>query len=646
MRHARRGIGTALPLVVGLMGLLFLGGMVLLFRTGSSLTLGTHDAGGAVAENLATSAIEEALWHFQVEVNDPESELFDELRRALILGDRPSLDLTRWCRPERLEKLLATSSHGSFYRSLSIDSFGAVLRVPLRPEALAALSEDAAREAVLPGEQYLDVDCSVTLRLGEVEIFRRVAVRRRYGITFVSPYKPFDRITFAILDSDFLAEYPQVLRGMQRTLLQVQQVGSFLARLRAQLLLPRVRLGPAFLTLGRPPPRTGPAARALAEVRGELGSDDPILHALDEMEPDERGWAEWRLIAGRPETRIDRPRPQTTTTFEVPWVTVNPGAVQTDLPAARSVIYSAEPRVKLEDFDYDRQFAEQVESLLEDLSQAAEPYNQAVADLLGTSDTPLPAGSLRRLEAAALDLRDQVRDTVPGMVAALNGISRHINRHTTVGLTADVLSGYLSDASRRLRNLAFHAETAADIAQLRQDLPAFNGHLNYNGTAPLELEARDWKGMTVISGPWREDPVPVTVSTLTLDDPQRDLVTLNFDELHFSSGTVQAGVFVNDRAMFEGRPSIEGNLVLRRVRTRAERSPEEDLRGTVEADWRLASGEYWDRVADEGASDGRVPDEVSLGHYTVGLCPRSMQRAIFRSPGAAPEEPWIGDETP
>jgi len=126
----RRGIGVALPTVMGLLLVLLGAAAMQLFSTGSSLSQAARDAGGAVAEQVALSALEEALWKFQQSVNDPDTELYQVMRRAIVDGQPGDLDLTSFCRPSMLPAHLSSSRHAPFYRRVDIPSFGLVARIP------------------------------------------------------------------------------------------------------------------------------------------------------------------------------------------------------------------------------------------------------------------------------------------------------------------------------------------------------------------------------------------------------------------------------------------------------------------------------------------------------------------------------------
>lgn len=647
----RRGQGLVMPFVLGLLMVLGIGAMLILYNTGSNLRQASKDAGGLIVESLALSAIEEGIHRFQVAVNDPRHPLFRELRKALIEGNQVSVDLAACCDPEKLRRELAESEDAGFYRHVEIESFHGTLRVPPRAAALARMDEKALAEAPAPGEQFVDFDCAVRLDLQGRSVWRRVFMRRRYGITFISPYKPFDQFTFAIISSGFLENYPEVIDRTSRVMIASNQAGGFLAELLSRMAttLPgeRIRLFPRLVPTGTPPPMpaeaAGIAGRRLAELRArQPGFEDRWA----EMEPDEQGWFRWGLVEGDPSTMLDRPSAGPANVTLPDWPLLNLRALVRDLPVQDAVIFSTDDEVNLEDFDFDARLVREVEPDLEALDAAFAVYNRATARIMGKSERPLDAREVESYLASIESGMDGVRRSMPVVVKDLNQITRDVNARTTTGLTSEVFESYLNSASRRLRNLAYHMDTKEELDNLRKRLPVFNGHVNYNGLEPFRLQLDAWRGKTLFSAPWRDVSVPITIADVTTVDPKRDRVCLNYSECHFTGRRVQAAVFVQDRAFFDRNTTFEGNLILRRLRVRSERMEGEDLRGTVRWDPLVASGRLWKRrrVEKEEPFD-EMPEDVSLSHYTVGLCPRFQQRAIFRTPDALEAGLKGGDES-
>ena len=634
-KAASRGMGVLLPIVMALLIILLLGASLLLFSTGSSFEQAARDAGGAIAEQIAQSAIEEALYHFQKKVNDPESPLFTKVRKALILGDRPSLDLSEECSPSLLVKDLRLSKHSSFYKHIEIENLSLVMRIP-SSKGVSSLDGDLVGE----GEQFIDLDSSVTLQLSHAKLWRRVCVRRRFGVTFISNYKPFDQLTFAILRSGFLSAYPDVLDEMLKIMDNVKGVELFLSQFSAMLSGPmeRVVLNPVFVPVGKAPSIKGEARGELKRVMEERRRRDPSFDSsLADMSEEQEGWFKWSLIAGRPGALIDREKPDEYLRLNPLWPRMDRASLNRDIPPSDAIIFSIAAKVDLEDFDYDKILLDDFAPRLEEIKEAAQLYNDSVAAMVGQSSRELSRQEVERLHSSSEQAGRKLEREIKKAIEVLNSISEHLNGHTRVGFKSQALKGYLDDSSKRLRNLAYHAETLDDIEKLGKGLAAFNGHVNYNGKEPLSLSLRSWAGKTIISAPYSNaELAPLTLSSLTRRDSSRDFLVVNHANLHLRTGKIEASIFAADRLFFEGLPEIEGNLIINNLRLRENRSIDEDLQGTVSYDELCHSGEFLSKPrSDDGYVERAIDwDRVSFGHYTVGLCPRGEDRVIFRSRNA------------
>lgn len=616
----RRGFAISIPLVVVLFAFLTVVAFFQLFRTSTSLHQAARDAGGAVAESAAQSALEEALWRFQTEVNDPESDLFRKVRRALIEGVLPELDLSEDLRGRLFSSLLEKSKHKGFYDRLELQEFQAILRIPQRQDVLEA--EADGENAVLPGEQFLDLTCAYSMDLQGLEIYRQIYLRRRFGITFLSPYKPFDGMTFAIVEYDFLETYPAFVMQVFDFLRSLDRIGSFLRTL--ELATEQEGAGRRFQArLGLLPLGEPPAGFERLNLR-------PRLAARRNRAARVPGWEQIpnRLVA------FDRRIEDGVEARNLTWMRIRSETLLRAVPAPGQVIYSKAKRVRLEDFDHAVRVDRNVRPLLEGLEPVVQSWNQLLFDWSQDED-PLDASDLAELGRELKELRTQVQATIPTLVARLNEITQHLNQHSSTGFTRGSLEAYLNTASRRLKNLAYHTENEAQLTKLREKLEVFNGHLMVNSTQPFDLAQREWRGKTLFSAPWREDPVPFSLSRFQLADRRRDLALFNFDQLNLGGGRIEASLFVHRRAVFEGSPRIFGNLILHRLRDRQDRSSDEDLRGQVEYDPRLNSGQFQSRLRDQELRAKGIPPKLSLAHFSVGVCPRSQQKAIFRTPSGA-----------
>lgn len=176
-RGKRGTIGLALASALGFLIVLSFLSFVQLRSTSEALHMATRDAGGAVVEELALSAVDEAGWRLERLITGATSG--PKLTRALILARTGSLDLTRDLYPNTLEDELDSSPH-PLHRSASIELFQALMTVPP------------------PGsrgeQQIVEFDCAVRLRLGHAEIYRRVLERRHYGVSFAAQLPPWRTI--------------------------------------------------------------------------------------------------------------------------------------------------------------------------------------------------------------------------------------------------------------------------------------------------------------------------------------------------------------------------------------------------------------------------------------------------------------------
>jgi len=289
------------------------------------------------------------------------------------------------------------------------------------------------------------------------------------------------------------------------------------------------------------------------------------------------------------------------------------------LPPEHSVIFTVESTVQLRDFDYEFRVVSSLEQHIPAIQRYAKELNATIRSLLMTNRTTKSwVGSMAAQGYAAhLALSSELATLLDDVTRA----GEHMVDHTKAGFKAEALELYLSTATHRLTNLAYHAENLDDVRFLRERLPAFNGHLAIHADDELTLDIEGWAGKTVVSVPEHGEGPRVRVPRFRTADPAIDLVFLRVPRLAFGSDRVDAAVFVADRTYFEGAPNVTGNLVMRRLQVREDRCNDEDFVGSVRYDMRCHSGTF--------------PEAPSLHHYTIGLCPRGQQRVLFRSPAAA-----------
>jgi hypothetical protein len=154
----------------------------------------------------------------------------------------------------------------------------------------------------------------------------------------------------------------------------------------------------------------------------------------------------------------------------------------------------------------------------------------------------------------------------------------------------------------------------------------------YCGDEPFSLETGTWRGATIFSAPRGPKAPEVSVRSLRVNSADHDLAVLDFDRLRLGDGHVEGAVYVGDRLFEDGQPAVKGNLVIKHLRLRAERSDSETLGGRVEYDGRIQSGRYWLRPEEDGDEKARAPKDLAWDRYSIGLCPRFEKRRVFRSP--------------
>ena len=307
------------------------------------------------------------------------------------------------------------------------------------------------------------------------------------------------------------------------------------------------------------------------------------------------------------------------------------------VPHPTSIIFSLEPKVDLRDFDYDRIVLEAVEPRLEAIKRKAKLYNRAVARLMSAPDTPLSLHEILELEESASHLGQVVVTELEEIIDALNEVTRHLAAHTRDDFTSEAIEEYLLKSSHRLKNLAWHADTNKDIDQLRSRYDVFNGHVAYYGTDPLRLDLQEWRGLTIFSTQKHEDIGEIVVEGITRMNHERDRVLIHANNaLLYGNRRIEAAIYVEERLRFAGEVDIVGNLVINELKLRQDRHIDEDLRGTVTYDPGLRSGGFLRRAKGSGSELIENFEEASMGHYTIGMAPRSKSPAvIFRSPTAS-----------
>lgn len=631
----RHGFALSLPLTVGLLVLLSLVAMAQLFRSGQALEEAAWDAGGAACEEAASSAVEEASWRLQRALTDPNEPLYWHVRRELVRGHRPYIDLSTDVDPKHLRARLADAGLPPLFRAMRIDHFKVVLHVPCKPVT----------------EQFVDFDCGVSLDLATHRVYRRAAERRRYGVVHVSPPKPFDQMTLAIADHGFLRELPRIRNRWRQRFLGAQTVGERLEWLREVLTNglastargltgqttqngseTEIAFAPPF-QFARVPPRMPAALRGLLGKRmAERRATEPGLDGrLAGMTPEERGWEEWRVVQTLPQAQVRfqlaaRDAPRRGEAFP----RTDMGLIDIDLPGADSVVFAMTPTVDLAEFDYEVRLRTYEAEHAKELERAMEEINELWVTYLERSPMPMNAKAFLELEVQLLALFKRMHPAMTKGAKYLRELVTHVGRHTRNGLSGGALEAYLRRSSKRLKAFGLHVDEQADVDRALAEYPVFNGHLSLSGQKPVVLDARRFSGKAVISvrAERNVQPERLTLKSLRRASPA-DLAIVNAPLVHLGSEPVDAGLVVGDRLSMSGPAEVHGNLFLRRLAPLADRRAEEELKGTVTYDPLVTSGPLLERK-----NTAEEPEGFGLDHLIVTLCPRGAERVVRRAPPA------------
>lgn len=637
----RRGVVLSLPLTVGLLVLLALVAMAQLARTGQTLEEAAWDAGGAAAEEAATAALEEASWRLQRALTDPAEALYWHLRRELVRGHRPYLDISTDVDPKHLRARLADPALPPLFRSMRIDHFRAVFHVPLRAGN---------------GEQLVDLDCGVRLDLAAHRVYRRACERRRYGVVHVSPPKPFDQMTLAIADHGFLRELPRIRNSWRRRILASNTLFERLAWTRAVLTasLPgrpttagvpltgetrmleggvEVAFAPPFQSAKKPPRMPARLQIILTDrLSDRRRHDRAVDDTLSRMTSEERGWEEWRLVLNEPDAQVRLRLTGASARRGGPaWPQLPAGLVGTDAPGPDAVIFSLSPQVDLAEFDYEvrlRELAREHEAAME---RAMEQVNELWVGYVERGPVTLSAGGLTQLEDSLERLFKQMHPGVLKLTRQLQELVAHAGRHARSGLSGSSLAANLARSSRRLRAFGLHVDDQTQLTDALAAYPVFNGHLSLSGKEPLELSAPRWAGKAVVSVRAERALVAerLTVRSLRRASRTADLAIVDAPVLHLGAEPVEAAVVVGDRLSLAGPAAITGNLLIKRLLPLKDRRPDEELHGRVTFDPLVTSGPLLERK-----STAQEPENFGLDHLVVTLCPRGAARVVRRAPPA------------
>ncbi len=586
----RAGFGL---LTVVALTLVALGIGALAFLTFSSQAVGqaAWGAGGKVAEYAAEGLTAEVWWRLQRDVNDPASPVFGLLRTALLTGHPATLDLSRYYGDCHLTRdFLSRSAEAGLYRTVEFE----------RPQVRVGVTGAAGGQEL----ESQHVQIVATARAGAGGKLRRSCLEERFlGLTPVFPVKPFDQVTFAILEYDLLKTLPDIVAETLRLQQLYNAVPSRMAGWAA-----------VVATNGCAPPCCTPlGCCGLSPSCCCCGCAGAHCHALP------RNYSSGTWYYDRPQTTFaanlylcER------YAFPISWEPIPPRTLEDWLVVpSDSVVFSRARHVNLDEFNHERRLLETYYPRIQELEKAAADFNRLLDSGRGRNfctethlawNQQMMAGGLR------------MRQALVKAIEALNEVLEHLHRHTRPGLVTGTYLSVLGAGRGRLRPLAIHLESREHLDRVLARHPSCSGHLAYHGPASLRLELTGFRGKAVLSCP--PEGAELAVGPVSLDDPEFDRLVLWADNLRLEGASIEAAVFSNNRAQFAGEPCIRGNLILRHLRHRNQRGAAEDLRGVVEYDSRLRAGPL--------AFDSDDIARCSLGHFPIGLNPRLLAREMRR----------------
>ena len=570
-------------------------------------------------------------------------------------GARPYLDISTDIDPKHLRERLSSPDLPPLFRAMKIDHFKAVWHVPVKGG---------------PSEQFVDLDCGVSLDLSEHRVYRRACERRRYGVVFVSPPKPFDQMTLAIADHGFLRELPRIRSVFRRRLLasnalsermawvrQARSGGNAAAELTGTAQVDGddvvLTFAAPLLAARRPPSMPAQLRAVLAErLADRRNHDREVDDRLAKMSLDERGWEEWRMVLDQPAAQINLRIPLAAAEAIVAgpgaaggpavpgvagarangaaWPRLPPTLIGTDAPTPDSVIFSLAPELDLAEFDYESRLHDAEREQEGPLEQSMEQANDLWVPLMSTAPISISGGDLAELEKQLQALHAKMRPAFVKLANLLEDLVQHSGRHSRTGLTGGALEAYLVRSSHRLRAFGLHVETQAELKAAVASFPVFNGHLSLTGTHPLELDLPKLEGKCVISVKTSraETAERLTVRQIVRPENNQALAVIDAPTVELA-GKVEASVVVGERLALRRPAEIVGNLIIKKFYPLKDRPADEMLRGTVKYDARLYSGPILERKV---ATD--EPENFALDHLIVTLCPRGVQRTVRRAPPA------------
>lgn len=572
MARRRAGFGILIALVVILMVCLLVAGVAQLFFSGQVYSQAARGAGGMAAEYLAESALEDVLHQLNLDLNDPARPVFREVRRALLTREPGELDLSGRYKLTHLTESLEASDDAGFHGLFDLRAPRLKLRVVPRTQG--------------DEPQLLEMEATASLRVGRRSITRTVRVHRQVGITLVAPHRPLDQLPFAIVQTPFLEDFRRVVEEVTISVQAYNRTGELLERWKSAV-------------EGKPPGVSMVATLPPLSVGPEPATEAMALLLLADEQYVYRGL----------------------------WDELEEAEILKLMPPEGSVIFArAKEEVDLPAFQYYARL-KKLEPMLEKLRTARgklKPVMKPLEDAVTRGS--LPSATHAQWSGQMGDLGRELLDTLKPLQEGVLEITKHLNRHTARGFTANkVLRDKHWQSELPIWPLAQHVNGGQAFSDLIEEWPAVSGHLAiYPGPTRTDdrpppgalctVTMERWRGQAIVSS----EEGDLAVGRLTLDRPG-DRLVVQADTIQVTGAPIQAALVSRKGLVTEVDANIEGSLIIEIYPRPEPGADEKPWRGRVRYDPRLAAG-----------SIGRGNDlsGVALDRYVVSVSPRISHKEV------------------
>jgi hypothetical protein len=572
----QRGLGILLAIVVTVCIVLFVAGIAHLFFSSQVFSQAAHGAGGMAAEYIAETALEDILHQLQLDLNDPNSRIFDKVRRALLLREPPELDLTQDCPPRRLAGLLDQSENGAFYRMFTLERTSVKLLT-----------------APVPDRRYtqsLRLEAGVRLSMGRRTEYRQVEHLRLVGITLVAPRRPLDQVPFAIVGTPFIADFREYLGFLDAAIVAYNRTRELLDNWKNQV--------------ESKPPNT-PMQAVLPPL--SLGPETSSNATAVQLYPDQ------------------------TYQFGAGWRSLTESNLSPLLPADDSVIFAKPAEtVALEDFHYYERLQRNLTPLRTRLRGVIDRFPSVMQPLESAAASGwLDSSSHSAWAAGITAMGDELAEIFESMRTEAVELTTHLKDHTAPGITTERV-----DVPRHFESqvpvmpLSYHMPSSQHALDLIGKWPSISGHMAIYDEAGAASSAPagetsvtldGFKGQLILS----RESGGFAVGPVTMNSPGRDRLVVHGDSIRIAGSPIQAALVARERLETGSGANVEGCVILLRY----PRPPESE---TLE---RWSGQVSYDAIWNSGSWRGPTDlSGVKLEHYVVSLDPRLSGREVKWKP--------------